>query len=96
MVLNADLELCWWLRGCTPVADALGWACDRERYDRWVRHADLDWRALRDYGRAVAATIGDLSAEDLDREVDVTRVGGVGWAESDTWRAAVEVIDLEP
>jgi hypothetical protein len=126
VMINADLELSWWLFDRTPVADAIGWPYDVEQYDRWIRHADVDWPRLRDYGQAVAATIGAPSAADLDCSVDMTRVGlgiwsgrdlyelhgfnhvyihggeiavlkglqgGVGYNESEAFRAAVEVID---
>jgi hypothetical protein len=129
VIINADLELSWWLFDRTAVADAIGWPYDLEHYDRWVRHADVDWSALRDYGRAVAATIGTPSVADLERPVDMTRVGlgmwrgrdlyelhgfnhvyihggeiavlkglqgGVGYNEPDEFRAAIDIIDLEP
>ena len=126
VVINADLELSWWLWDRRPVADAIGWPYDLEQYDRWERHAPVDWPALREYGQAVATTIGEPSAADLERPIDMTRVGlgmwsgrdlyrlhgfnhvyihggeiavlkglqgGVGYKESEAFRAGVEVID---
>ena len=42
VIINADLELSWWLFDRAPVADTIGWPYDLEHYDRWVRHADRD------------------------------------------------------
>ena len=101
------------------------------RRHRWVRHVDVDWERLRNYGRAVHAafldSLGELTDEHGSMPVDMTRAGlgmwegrdllelhgtdhprihggeiaclkciqgGVGWAESDEFRAVVDVSDM--
>jgi hypothetical protein len=137
IVINTDVEINRLLLGRVPLVEAQwhgevgqGGTYDPERFDRWVRHRNVDWAVLRAYGRAVhAAFIGSLAAigdGDLDAPVDMTRAGlgiwqgrdllwlhgfehvhihggeiaclkgmqgGIGWRESDAFRAAVIVED---
>jgi hypothetical protein len=135
VVVNADVEINRLVLDRAPLIEARwrgdvgqGVPYDPERFDRWVRHADVDWPVLREYGRAVhaafVASLDALTAPQLDIAVDMTRAGlgmwqgrdlyglhgfehvyihggeiaclkglqgGVGWTESDAFRAAVVV-----
>ena len=138
VVINADVEINRLIHRREPLLESRwggevgqGAAYDPDRYDRWVRHAAVDWDVLRDYGRAVhgalVESLDELTDEQLNDQVDMTRAGlgmwegrdlfelhgsnhvllhageiaclkglqgGVGWAESDAFRAAVIVEDL--
>jgi hypothetical protein len=75
---------------CTRAGDVgQGFDHDPERFDRWVRHAPVDWEVLRRYGCAVhEALLGwldELTDEHLDRPVDMTRVGLGIWEGRDLY-----------
>jgi hypothetical protein len=137
IVINTDVEINRLILDRPPLVEAQwhgdvgqGGPYEPERFDRRVRHRDVDWAVLRAYGRAVhaafALTLDDLTPDQLDQPVDMTRAGlgmwpgrelyclhgfehvrihggeiaclkgmqgGVGWAESDAFRAAVVVED---
>jgi hypothetical protein len=137
VVINTDVELNRLIFGRQPLVEGAwhgdvgqGAPYDPDRFDRWIRHADVDWARLRDYGRAVHAMVlaafDGLTDEQLEGPVDMTRAGlgtwqgrelcelhgsshvrihggeiaclkglqgGIGWQESDAFRAAVEVED---
>jgi hypothetical protein len=139
VMINADVEISRLIHRHEPLVESKwggevgqGSTYDPDRYDRWVRHAAVDWEVLRNYGRAVHRAVSDsldaLTAEQLDLPVDMIRAGlgiwqgrdlfelhgsrhvllhageiaclkgmqgGTGWAESDAFRAAVIVEDLD-
>jgi hypothetical protein len=60
VVINADVEINRLIFGRSPLVEA-AWAgnvgqgvpYDPDRFDRWARHASVDWDRLREYGRRV-------------------------------------------
>jgi hypothetical protein len=56
---------------------------DPERFDQWDRGGSVQWERLHEYGRAVhewlARSLDDLSADDLERPVDMSRSGLGTW-----------------
>jgi DinB superfamily len=134
VVINADVEISRLIQHREPLVERWGGNVgqgapyDPDRFDRWVRHAPVDWELLRRYGGSVRAwfieSLGELTDAQLEMPVDMTRAGlgmwagrdlvelhgyshphvhggeiavlkglqgGVGYAESDAFRAAVEV-----
>jgi hypothetical protein len=84
VVINADVEVNRLLFGREPLIEqrwggdvGQGTRYDPEYFDRWERQVDVDWRRLREYGTAVheglVNSLGDVTAELLDRPVDMTR-----------------------
>ena len=65
VVINADVEVSRLVLDREPLVEG-SWAgevgqpgtYDPERFDRGVRHADVDWTRLRDYGREVHQNTG--------------------------------------
>jgi hypothetical protein len=68
-------------RSSTEVGQGVPYEPDR--FDRWVRHVDVDWDRLRNYGRAVHAafldSLDELTDEHLSMPVDMTRAGLGMW-----------------
>jgi hypothetical protein len=90
VVINADIEVNRLIFGREPLAEerwggdvGQGFTHDPDRFDRWVRHAEVDWERLRDYGSTVHAglvkSLGELRPEHLDMDVDMTRSGLGMW-----------------
>jgi len=139
VVINTDVEISRLIFRRVPLIESV-WEGDAgqpypyevERFDRWVRHAPVNWERLRAYGRAVhAAFVGsleELTDEHLVMPVDMTRAGlgmwrgrdlvelhgtnhtrihggeigclkglqgGIGFAESEAFRAAVQVEEFD-
>jgi hypothetical protein len=88
IVGNADVELHRLLLDRPPRVEAdwhgaIGHPYDPEHFDRWIRDQDVEWPLLRRYGQAVHAAVvallDGLTAADLDRPVDMQRVGLGMW-----------------
>jgi DinB family protein len=86
VVINTDVELNRLIHRREPLIEGRwdgnvgqGVPDDPDRFDRWVRHVAVNWELLREYGRAVHAAIidslDDLTDEQLDLPVDMTRAG---------------------
>lgn len=98
VVINTDVEVRRLVFDRTPlVEDVFGGevgqpgAYEPEHFDRWVRHADVDWERLREYGKAVHADleqwVDELTIEHLEKPIDMTR------ADLGIWEGR-EMIDL--
>jgi hypothetical protein len=139
VVINTDVEIRQLIFQRVPLIEG-EWKGDAgqvyqyeaDRFDRWVRHAPVNWDRLRSYGRSVQAafvdSLDELTNEHLAMPVDMTRAGlgtwqgrdlvelhginhtrihggeigclkglqgGIGFAESDAFRAAVEVDEYD-
>src|SRR6266571_4953668 len=62
VVINTDVEIARLIHRREPLVESRwrgevgqGVAYDPDHYDRWVRHAAVDWDVLRRYGRTVHA-----------------------------------------
>ena len=62
VVINTDVEMNRLIHRREPLVESKwngdvgqGFAYYPDRFDRWVRHAAVEWDVLRDYGRAVDA-----------------------------------------
>ena len=84
MVINTDVEINRLIHRCEPLVESRwdgnvgqGVPYGPDRFDRWVRHVSVDWDRLREYGRDVHSAFIDslveLTDEQLDRPVDMTR-----------------------
>jgi hypothetical protein len=96
VVINADVEINRLIHRRTPLVESewsgevgQGSTYDPGRFDRWVRHAAVDWGLLRDYGREVHRAVSDslesLTVEQLDLPVDMTRAGLGVWQARDLY-----------
>jgi len=90
VVVNTDVEVNRFIFGRPPLIEerwrgdaGQGVPYDADQFDRWLSHVDVDWPAMRAYGRAVhaafVASLGELTAAHLDVPVDMTRVGLGVW-----------------
>jgi hypothetical protein len=90
VVINTDVEINRLIFSRPPLVEAAragdvgqGVPYDPDRFDRWVRHAPVDWDRLREYGRRVHAAFVDsleeLGERHLEMPVDMTRVGLGVW-----------------
>jgi hypothetical protein len=98
IVINTDVEVGRMVYGRDPLIETrwkgqagTGIDYDLERFDdTWKRGALVDWGVLRGYGRAVhemlAGTLDSLTAEVLERPVDMTRSGLGIWTARDIYR----------
>lgn len=90
VVINTDVEINRLIHRREPLVES-EWAgnvgqgveYDPDRFDRWVRHAPVEWDVLREYGRAVHSALVDslaeMTQEQLDMSVDMTRAGLGMW-----------------
>jgi hypothetical protein len=132
VVINTDVEICRLIHRREPLIESRwdgdvgqGFEYETDRFDRWVRHASVEWDVLRRYGREVHAafidSLSEMTEAHLEMPVDMTRSGlgiwqgrdlyelhghdhprihggeiavlkglqgGVGWVESEVFRAA--------
>jgi DinB superfamily len=90
VVINTDVEVNRLIRRCEPLVESRwggnvgqGFVYDPDRFDRWVRYSTVDWEVLREYGRAVhtafLGSLDELTDEQLDLPVDMTRSGLGVW-----------------
>jgi hypothetical protein len=96
VVINPDVEINRLMYGHTPIVEALwhgdvgqGVTYDPDRYDDWVRGTNVDWARLHEYGQTVHAwllgSLDQLTEDDLDRSVDMTRSGLGTWKGRDLY-----------
>jgi hypothetical protein len=139
VVINTDVEINRLIRRRKPLVESRwkgsvgqGAPYLPDRFDRWVRHVEVDWPVLRQYGQAVSgeflAALDDFTQHELEMPVDMSRSGlgtwqgralirlhgsshvhihggeiaclkglqgGTGWTESEAFRAAVSVEDID-
>jgi len=89
VVINADVEINRLIHHREPLVErrdgdvGQGFPYDPARFDRWVRHAPVEWEQLREYGLAVHAwfveSLAELNQAHLDEPVDMTRSGLGMW-----------------
>jgi len=90
LVINTDVEINRLIFLRAPLVEGLwggdvgqAFSYDAEHFDRWVRHAPVDWQRLRHYGQAVhaafVASLESMSDEHLAMPVDMTRAGLGMW-----------------
>jgi hypothetical protein len=96
VVINADVEISRLIQRREPLVErkwdghvGQGFAYEPDRFDQWVRHVAVDWDVLRAYGRAVhttfAESLDELTDEQLDMAVDMTRYGLGMWQGRDLY-----------
>jgi hypothetical protein len=90
VVINPDVEINRLLYECVPIIErdwhgdvGQGAKYDPDRFDRWDRGITVQWERLRKYGRAVhewlIGALDELSEDDLERPVDMSRSGLGTW-----------------
>jgi hypothetical protein len=89
VVINADVEVNRLIDSREPLVEQWGGNVgqalpyDPDRFDRWIRHALVEWELLRRYGRAVHASVVEsldrLTEAQLDLPVYMTRAGLGMW-----------------
>jgi hypothetical protein len=89
VVINADVEINRLIHHREPLVERRGGNVgqvvpyDPDRFDRWVRHAPVEWERLREYGFAVHAwfveSLAELNQAQLEMPVDMTRSGLGMW-----------------
>ena len=96
VVINADVEINRLIHRGEPLVESRwggnvgqGVPYIPERFDRWARHVGVDWDVLRAYGEAVHAafidSLDELTNEQLDQPVDMTRSGLGIWQGRDLY-----------
>jgi hypothetical protein len=98
IVINTDVEINRLLYGRDPLIESrwhgkagTGVSYDSDRFDdTWARGVRVEWKLLREYGRAVhqwlSESLVDLKEEHLDLPVDMTRSGLGIWKGRDLYR----------
>ena len=96
VVINPDVEINRLLYGREPIVES-GWqgdigqgaGYDPARFDVWTRGVRVQWERLHEYGHAVHAwlvgSLGELTEEDLERPVDMSRAGLGMWKGRDLY-----------
>ena len=90
VVINPDVEINRLLYGRVPMIESVwngdvgqGVRYDPDHFDEWIHGVRVRWERLHEYGRSVhtwlVGSVDELTDDDLERPVDMSRAGLGMW-----------------